>query len=256
MVQRLEPAGRRCAPAGLGHRRSPRKNSRMSVVRASGSSSAAKCPPRSRSVQRTMVFSASANRRIATSWAKRRPRCLGWAALARRLLSPYQRGVASDATVCATLSHERSCRLRTGRAGIQGAISAYHSSTGSCNSIAAEALSITIAYAPVQLYQAHLEPAEYAGMSRWCVRHRDRGKLDDRPTLRRGRGCVTLGQRSGGRVIHFPAAVCTSSPSTVPSHVRRVQVGRGGVRWGSALAGLHLIADRGHEFRLANVTNS
>src|SRR5690606_11748252 len=47
----------RAVPGG---QRSGRKNSRTSAVRASGSSRAAKWPPRSASVQRTTVFSCSA----------------------------------------------------------------------------------------------------------------------------------------------------------------------------------------------------
>jgi len=53
-----------------------------------------------------------------------------------------------------------------------------------------------------------------AGMSRWCVRLRDRGKPDDRRAPHRAE-LVTVGHRVGGLVIHFPAVICTSSPNTV-----------------------------------------
>ena len=56
-------------PGNVDDHRSVLKNARMSATSTSGSSRAAKCPPRSTSVQRVIVFSASANRRMPTSWA-------------------------------------------------------------------------------------------------------------------------------------------------------------------------------------------
>ena len=49
------------------------------------------------------------------------------------------------------------------------------------------------------------------GRSRWCVRRRGRGRLDDQRAPTRAES-VPVGQRVGGWVIHCPAVVCTSSP--------------------------------------------
>ena len=49
-----------------------------------------------------------------------------------------------------------------------------------------------------------------------CVRRRGRGKLDGLPGLAEPKGCP-FGHGDGGWVIHFPAVVCTSSPSTISS---------------------------------------
>jgi hypothetical protein len=48
-------------------------------------------------------------------------------------------------------------------------------------------------------------------------RRRGRDMLDVLPTLRRGRACARWGIGLGGRVIHFPSVVCTSSPSPTRS---------------------------------------
>ena len=50
-----------------------------------------------------------------------------------------------------------------------------------------------------------------------CARRRGRGGLDGRRAPH-GPRVWPFGQRVGGWVIHFPAVVCTSSPSTAPAY--------------------------------------